>query len=526
MQPLMPIRRRKKINPNLADLNLSTKIPKLPFDDGHPINNLPVNVNILPPPQQSAFVNHDDPIMFVKSTMVDELEQFVQPKHKKTSTILHRKNNRIKEEYDDGENTKDNQHKYVDKKTQGDITNAKSTKYDGPNDEINMTEGLKPMREPESQSQITKKNKARDNVWFIEYIIELGLIFLGFSSAYMIYYYLISAAPPNKTDWITGVNHVDFFIEHQIAPAIYGWWFISNEGPLARFHSYISNYSSLFVLCTALIATAYLLLSKNEIVKSTQDALKMKASPTTRLLIAWSYLTALFSFSIPNVFKWMGWVLSPIGALITILLIVIYNNVMAGLAQLFLTAMGLYLMSGAEKYQSTKNFSVVLPNPMVSHTVVEPVLQTTLPISVPSVLTTPLPTIPLPTGLPTLSSLLPKKGGGSNYCSSTSPAPLSALELINQASFVMLRYLKEIIIMLFVAVKLVNCNMLTYSGGIGAYLLNACVFMGSIASIAMKWATNTVVDTGVVIEYTAAKIGGGNNSNIDIGSNMIPTYLC
>lgn len=418
----MPVQRKRNspivesgnaLETNAIDEDLVRGMYKLP------------NVNILPPPQHSSLVHPDDPILFVKSNAVQNIENAIKPESK-------RKKRRVTFAPD-------------------------------------IVEGLKPMRKPETQSQRTQRQNTRDTTWYMEYMVELGLIILGFSSAYMLYYYLFDApAAPEKSTYNTGVNFIDWFINHQVSPALLIRWLIASNGPLSSFTSYLKSGSSIFVLIVALLSVVGLLLGKSGIIKMVQNAVQMKASSGTHVIIAWSYLSAIFALTIANLF---GWVTNPFGSLVSVVFIVVFNHVVAGIAQLGLISMLLYLLSGVEKYWTTGIFGVTIPDPFT-----KPCADTMGNCHVPA-----------------------------------PPQQVNTIDGINKIAFTILQYIKEIVLILFGIIKSVNCNMQTYSGGLAAYGTNAILIGGALVSIAFKWSSSRSSVEPMIVPFatsTTTQYGG------------------
>lgn len=386
-------------------------MPKNPPNERFIKTKLP-DFDILCPPQLSAFVEPNDPILFLKSAAIHKLENYIQ----KSSPTLEPYNGQTEE----------------------------TPLYES------TTEPFIPGRKPLSKSDMNKQKKKRDMMWFTEYFIEFTLIVLGFSAAYMLFYY-VNESPTIIPEELRTRTFLDKFIMHLAYPAEIIRSLLSSNGLPTFVSDIIKKYPSIVILCTALFTTVSLLWSKTHMLQSVKDATMLKASSFVHGLIAWSYLTTSFAFTFENGFM-LSWILNFPGTLISLIAIAVICHCTAGISQLGVFAAILYLFGGIEKYITTGKYLVNIPIPYQSEGTCGP----------------------------------------GEYCSVENLRPLpSKLDKLNEYAYTILRYIREIVFILFGIVKTVNSKMQTSEGVFSVYAVNGMLILGSITSMFVSGISST-----------------------------------
>ena len=335
------------------------------------------------------------------------------------------------------------------------------------NEKKATTESFVPKKPPLTESESRREDQRRDRVWAYEYMIELGLILFGFALVPLIYYCLVQKAPVEPRTYTVGSSTIDHWLQHIIAPSKYfDYW--TDKASVSPYVTYpMDKYPATFILFGSLVAVVMILLNKNNLVQTIKNMANLKASSLTHMAIAWSWYTKTFAFTLANVPNLMGWLINFFGSLLGLILLIIFSHMSAVVAQGGLMLVVLYVFLGIEKWRTTGEFRVTIPDP---YAVLDP-KNTKMGDPPPP---------PVPGGnLFEPSDLVPKD------CDV--PAVLFNIwEKINQSSFSVNRYTTEIVLILFGVVKTVKSNMRTKGGKIGAYGVNGLLISGALASILFK----------------------------------------
>jgi hypothetical protein len=354
-----------------------------------------------------------------------------------------------------------------------------------------IPEQFVPTREPETRSEREKKQIKRDTAWCIEYLVELGMIFFGFCVAYYTYYY-ITVVPDPKATYQTGVPFIDSLGKHLVAPlAQVRSWLTSTNLPAVVVKN-ISLYPALFVLLTALSAVIFLLWNKNGFIEMATNATKMQASPLAHVLIALSWSSSIFAFTFGNMATWM---FNPVGTLIFSIFIIVFSHVMAGITQLGLFGLFAYLFTGLDKFITTNSPSVTIPDPETPEEFRKRIYESCMEnatknaqkmggaLSIPVSDPLPVATFGERSDSPDAEHHNRAVCQSQDNLNSTKQPFWSK---INSVAFTILPFIREIILICFAVVKLVNGAMQTLGGRLFSYGMNGAIIFGAIAVIAMN----------------------------------------
>lgn len=361
-----------------------------------------------------------------------------------------------------------------------------------------MPEQFVPTREPETHSEREKQKLKRDTSWCIEYLVELGLILFGFGVAYYTYYY-ITAVPDPKTTYQTGVPFIDSMFKYIIAPLAKVRSWITPTGLPSGMIARIQAYPALFVLLTALTAVVFLLWNKTGFIQMANNATKMQASPTTHGLIAWEWASSIFALTISNLFG-LSWIINPVYMIFGSIFIIVFSHCMAGITQLGLLGIVAYLFTGIDKFITTKSPFVTIPKPETPEEtrkrLYDNCLETALKKAEKSGNSLNTPSIN-PLSIP-VSNPLPVPIDSSTYnhdravCQSQDNlygAKPSFLSKMNSVAYAILPFIREIILICFAVIKLVNGAMQTLGGRLFSYGMNGTIILGALAVMFMNMST-------------------------------------
>lgn len=351
-----------------------------------------------------------------------------------------------------------------------------------------------PTREPETRSEREKKQIQRDTNWCIGYLVELGLILFGFSIAYFSYYY-IAVAPEPKTSFQTGVQFIDSISKYIIDPlSRLRSWFTPTT-PSSSIVKGIQTYPALFVLLTALIMVIYLLWNKTGFIQMANNAIKMQASPTTHLLIAWAWASDIFTLKVGNLFG-VSWLINPVYMVLGTIFMIVFSHCMAGITQLGLLGLFLYFFTGIDKFLATKTPFVTVPKPETPEEAQKRLYDSCMEIAknkheqaqTGGGLSIPV-SDPLPVPIDTTTNTHDRA-----VCQSQDNlygAKQSFLSKMNSVAFTILPFIREIILICFAVIKLINGAMQTLGGRLFSYGMNGAIILGAIAIIAMNISPTT-----------------------------------
>lgn len=308
-----------------------------------------------------------------------------------------------------------------------------------------------------TESDRLLESRSRDRVWAAEYAVELILLLVGFNIVPILYYCLVQKPPVDPPTYSTGVNVLDYWTRHLTAPARYfNYWTDGSRVP-QMITAPLAKYPATFVLVGSLLVVVYTMLNKSNILAAFSNLTRLQASPFVHAAIAWSWYTTAFELTVVNV---LNWVMNFVGSFLCLVILVIFSHLSAAVAQGGLLMVAGYVLFGIDKWRTTGEFKVHLPDPFS------------------------------PTPAPDAGV----SGGGGLFSPSdlvsrdcANPANLHSIwERINQNAYLVHGYAQEVVLVLFAIVKTTNSNMQTPGGKAAAYATNALVASGALVSLLFK----------------------------------------
>ena len=221
-------------------------------------------------------------------------------------------------------------------------------------------EAFVPQRAAPTESSRMQQAAARDRAWIADFWVELLLVLLGLNLGPLLYYYVVQRVPPIPSghDGVTGIGYVDYWLRNAAAPlrCVQHWCNRSNLPTAVP--AFVRVNGPLIALLASLAGTALLLRNKAGLVQAVRDVPRMRASTTTHLVIAWSWLSSPWTIS-----TLFSWVTNFFGNLVGFALLVFFSHAFAGPAQGVALGYMFFLLSGLGKRLETDSFGVDVPDP-------------------------------------------------------------------------------------------------------------------------------------------------------------------
>lgn len=374
-------------------------------------------------------------------------------------------------------------------------TTSTTLNQEDPEDQY-QEEPFVPRREPETQSNRKKKHIQYDTSWCINYVIELGMILFGFSIAYYLYYYIAVADPPKYT-YKTNVSFIDSFLTYLIFPVKQHRTWVSPDGvPPSIIQLGIRPYPALFVLLSALFICVTLLWNKLGIVQMVFNATKFQASPFTHALIAWAWLSGIAATLSLHPSNWVGlfiFISNIFMNLIALIIHICVSHGFAGFAQWGIFGLMAYLFTGFEKYLFTGDPFVTLPKPETPADVDKRWFDTCVQEEIKTIIekdNANNPAIAITTAAAETAAKL--------ECEKNQrlrpPHKPSILTKLNNSAYAMLPIVRDIILLGFAIIKLVNgISLKTIGGKLFSYGVNITIIVITLASIFMKFPSINII---------------------------------